>query len=138
MTSRREFIKQLIGGTALSATPLLLSKYAAAELLHAELGPLFLPGGAWSQVPEILKRIKPPVFPKRDFAVTRFGAVGDGGTDCTVAFKEQLRRCAGGGRVVVPAGNTGQIHLKSNVNLLSLRSNHHVQPGPNEVPATGL
>ena len=122
MSSRREFIKQLlIGGTALFATPLLLSKYAAAELLHAELGPLFLPGGAWSQVPEILKRIKPPVFPKRDFAVTRFGAVGDGGTDCTVAFQRAIAACskAGGGRVVVPVGKflTGPIHLKSNVNL---------------------
>jgi hypothetical protein len=54
MSSRREFIKQLlIGGTALFATPLLLSKYAAAELLHAELGPLFLPGED-GQVPEIL------------------------------------------------------------------------------------
>lgn len=63
----------------------------------------------------------PPTFPDRDFLITDYGAVGDGQTDCTEAFKKAIAACnnAGGGRVVVPAGTflTGAIHLKSNVNL---------------------
>jgi polygalacturonase len=75
----------------------------------------------WAAVPEILARIKVPVFPSRDFLVTAFGAKGDGTTDCTEAFRRAIAACskAGGGRVVVPAGRylTGPIHLKSQVNL---------------------
>ena len=60
-------------------------------------------------------------FPTRHFDITRFGAVGDGVTDCTEAFRAAIAAChrAGGGRVVVPAGDflTGAIHLRSNVNL---------------------
>ncbi len=75
----------------------------------------------WAQVPGILARIVPPVFPVRDFPVTRFGAVGDGKTDCTGAFRDAIAACqaAGGGRVIVPEGSflTGAIRLKSGVNL---------------------
>jgi polygalacturonase len=77
-------------------------------------------------VPSILARIRAPVFPARDFPITRYGAVGDGTTDCTTAFRRAIEACsaAGGGRVVVPAGRflTGPIHLRSRVNL-------HVQRG---------
>ncbi len=80
----------------------------------------------WSQVPEILSRIIPPNFPAKDFIITDCGAIGNGQTDCTDAFKEAIETChaAGGGRVVVPEGIylTGAIHLKSNVNL-HLRKN---------------
>ncbi|MBX5479576.1 MAG: glycoside hydrolase family 28 protein [Pyrinomonas methylaliphatogenes] len=73
------------------------------------------------EVPQILARIKPPVFPDRDFDLTRFGAVGDGRTDCTESFRRAIAAChrAGGGRVIVPAGTflTGAIHLRSNVCL---------------------
>lgn len=75
----------------------------------------------WRQVPEILSRIVPPNFPAKDFPITEYGAIGDGKTDCTAAFKQAIGNChaAGGGRVVVPEGIflTGAIHLKSNVNL---------------------
>jgi polygalacturonase len=75
----------------------------------------------WATVPDILKRIVPPEFPKRDFVVTGYGAVGDGVTDNTKAFQTAIAACAeaGGGRVVVPAGKfyTGPIHLRSGVNL---------------------
>ncbi len=76
---------------------------------------------AWSQVPEILKRIVPPSFPNRDFVITNYGAIGDGTNDCTRAFADAIAACAaaGGGRVIVPAGRfvTGAIHLRSRVNL---------------------
>jgi polygalacturonase len=121
MSNRRDFIKNiLIGGAAVFVTPVLLSRQAVAEL-YPGLWPRSSGDEAWAQVPEILKRIKPPIFPKRDFHVARFGAVGAGKTDCTDAFRKAIAACnkAGGGRVVVPAGNflTGPIHLRSNVNL---------------------
>jgi len=75
----------------------------------------------WEQVSEILSRIKAPQFPNRDFNITDYGAVGDGQTKCTEAFKKAISAAhkAGGGRVVVGTGSflTGAIHLKSNVNL---------------------
>lgn len=78
-------------------------------------------GAAWDEVPEILARIKPPVFPDAAFDVTRYGAVGDGTADCTTAFAHAIAAChdAGGGRVEVPAGTflSGAIHLLSGVNL---------------------
>jgi unsaturated rhamnogalacturonyl hydrolase len=74
----------------------------------------------WESVPAILARIKAPVFPARDFAITAHGATA-GGADCTAAIAQAIAaaHAAGGGRVVVPAGefHTGAIHLKSNVNL---------------------
>ena len=122
MTDRREFIRNfLTGGAAALAAPTLLPHASAlARVLPAGT---WRPAGedAWAQVPQILRRIKPPAFPKRDFAITKFGAVGDGKTDCTAAIRNAIEACAkaGGGRVVVPAGTflTGAIHLKSNVNL---------------------
>ena len=75
----------------------------------------------WSQMPEILARISPPQFPARDFDITQFGAVADGKTDSSPAIRKAIDACvaAGGGHVVVPAGEflTGAIHLKSNVDL---------------------
>jgi polygalacturonase len=75
----------------------------------------------WDRVPGILARIRPPVFPRRDVPITAHGAVGDGTTDNTQAFRAAIAACAsaGGGRVVVPAGRflTGPIHLRSNVEL---------------------
>ncbi|HKX30996.1 MAG TPA: glycoside hydrolase family 28 protein [Blastocatellia bacterium] len=75
----------------------------------------------WAEVPKILSRIKPPVFPSRDFDLTQYGGAGDGVKDCTAAFKQAIEAChqAGGGRVVVPPGIylTGAIYLKSKVNL---------------------
>ncbi len=81
----------------------------------------------WDAVPGILAEIKPPTFPDRDFPVSKYDAVDDGRTDCRPAFDKAIAACsaAGGGRVVVPAGDwlvKGPIHLKSNVNL-------HVESG---------
>jgi polygalacturonase len=75
----------------------------------------------WSQVKSILAAIKAPRFPSKNFSIVKYGAKGDGVTDCTKAFKDAIEACnlAGGGRVIVPKGifMSGAIHLKSNVNL---------------------
>ncbi len=74
---------------------------------------------SWRDVDAILARIKAPEFPARDFPITDFGAKP--GADVTAAIRAAIDACtqAGGGRVVVPAGEwtTGAIHLKSHVNL---------------------
>ena len=96
------------------AIPLFLITLLGTPLLPAE------PAG-WGQVPEILARIQAPLFPARDFVITNYGAVAGGQTDCTAALDKAIAACAkaGGGRVVVPAGEffTGAIHLKSSMNL---------------------
>ena len=93
------------------ATPLLAVRSSADEAADK----------AWEGVPEILKRIVPPAFPKRDFDITQQGALAGGKENCSVAFATAIRLCAaaGGGRVVVPKGKflTGPIHLRSNIEL---------------------
>jgi polygalacturonase len=80
------------------------------------------PDAAWDKLDAILKRIHAPEFPNRSFAVTDYGAVGDGKTDGKPAIAAAIAACqnAGGGRVVVPQGEwliNGPIHLKSGVEL---------------------
>ena len=71
------------------------------------------------EAPFAMPPIKVPVFPKRDFAVTQFGAKK--GADISEAVRKAIAAChdAGGGRVVIPPGKwlTGKIHFQSNVNL---------------------
>jgi polygalacturonase len=76
----------------------------------------------WRRLPEILERIRPPVFPPARFDVTRFGASAGGGADSRAAFTSAILACwrAGGGKVVVPPGKyrlDGPLYLRSNVNL---------------------
>jgi polygalacturonase len=76
----------------------------------------------WDDVPVILARVVPPTFPDRDFDITKYGAVADNTTDIKPALDKAIAAChaAGGGRVIVPAGDwfiKGPIHLKSHVNL---------------------
>ena len=110
MSNRREFLQLLLAGAGVG---LVLPKIAFGQTTSAD---------AWStEYPRILARIKPPKFKKKDYLITKYGAVADGKTLSTDAFKKAIEECSrkGGGRVVVPAGKflTGAIHLKSNVNL---------------------
>lgn len=67
-----------------------------------------------------------PTIPERDFNLNDFGAVGDGKTLNTEAFKKAINSISeqGGGRLIVPAGIwlTGPIEIKSNLDF-------HVQEG---------
>lgn len=62
-----------------------------------------------------------------EFSIADYGAKTDG-TKCTAAFAQAVAACvrAGGGRVVVPAGDwfTGPIHLRSNVELHLAKGAH--------------
>lgn len=108
MQNRREFIKLMAAvGAGLAIAP----RFSFGQ-----------GGGPWDVVyNEILSRIKPPVFPRADFPITKFGAKPGLKNDSTDAIARAVSACsnAGGGRVTVPAGEflTGAIHLRSNVNL---------------------
>lgn len=76
----------------------------------------------WKTVyPQILSRIKPPKFKKKDYLITKFGAKSVADHNNREAINNAIVECSknGGGRVVVPAGEwlTGAITLRSNVNL---------------------
>ena len=108
MHNRRDFLKQFAAGGA-----------GLSLFSHKGFGQS---KSVWETVyPEILSRIKPPEFPKRDYLITKFGAKTGITNDSSAAIKAAIDACskAGGGRVVVPVGEflTGAIHLKSNVNL---------------------
>ncbi|WP_270888237.1 glycosyl hydrolase family 28 protein [Pedococcus sp. 5OH_020] len=81
----------------------------------------FPPGNPWGRAEYIKATVRAPHFPDRYFDITDHGAVAGGTVDCTEAFRDAIATChaAGGGHVVVPAGDylTGPIHLKSNVDL---------------------
>lgn len=68
-----------------------------------------------------MEEIRECIFPAQDFSIADFGAVAGGEVSNTEAIARAIEACnkAGGGRVVVPAGEwlTGPIHFKSNVNL---------------------
>jgi polygalacturonase len=121
--SRRDFLRSAAAAGAVFALPAALTGCGAVATTRGGAAHAGSASGAtgWDLVPEILSRIRPPVFPDRDFPITEFGAVGDGGTDASRAIAAAIDAChrAGGGRVVVPAGRwlTGPVHLKSNVNL---------------------
>jgi polygalacturonase len=107
MTSRRDFVKTLIIGSAgLAILP---------QISYGQNDP-------WAtEYKQILARIVPPKFKKKDYSILKFGAKTGGQVDCRTAINKAIDACskAGGGRVVVPAGVflTGAIRLKSNVNL---------------------
>jgi polygalacturonase len=91
-----------------------------ALLLLGALCPAFSAAAPYlEQEKAVLARIKAPVFPAADFAITDHGAKAD--SDCSEAIAKAIEAChrAGGGRVVVPKGVwlTGAVRLLSGVNL---------------------
>ena len=97
--------------------PFILAGLEVQQLLDTKEAPLVVRG--WGDYGRVLARIQAPTFPDRDFPITDFGAKP--GADATAALAAAIAACtqAGGGRVVVPAGEwlTGAIRLRSNVNL---------------------
>ncbi len=112
MQNRREFLQLLLAGAGANLVLPNVSFGQASAKTSAD---------AWAQVPQILARINPPKFPKKDFSILKYGAKSGSAIDSTNAIRQAIEECSkkGGGRVVVPKGEflTGAIHLKSNVNL---------------------
>lgn len=73
------------------------------------------------EAPFEMEAIQMPIFPEQDFSIADYGAVAGGEVNNTEAIARTIEAChrAGGGRVLVPAGEwlTGPIHFKSNINL---------------------
>jgi unsaturated rhamnogalacturonyl hydrolase len=99
--------------------PFVLAGIEVQKMLGSTARSVPLRVTGWDDVGSVLARVKAPTFPNRDFPITDFGAKA--GTDSSAAIAAAIEACnkAGGGRVVVPAGEwlTVAIHLKSNVNL---------------------
>jgi len=78
---------------------------------------------AWylQHAPFPMPDVSAPQFPDHDFSIADYGAVPDGQTLNTDAFRRTIQACsaAGGGRVVVPPGLwlTGPIRMESRVDL---------------------
>lgn len=122
--SRRAFLQRLaLGAIGTASGAAWLS--ACASTASASSSRASISTGAqqvgWDRVPSILARIKAPTFPARTFDITKYGAVGDGTTDCSSAITKAIAACktAGGGQILVPAGKflTGPIHLASTMEL---------------------
>ncbi len=105
---------------------LVLKEYVMRKFLIAIL--LALSAGVQAQVrveapesPYGFAPLEMYAFPSRDFPITRYGARPDDVKANIQAFAKAMTACnkAGGGRVVVPAGewHTGPIHFLNNVNL---------------------
>ncbi len=125
---------------------------AVGPALAASGGAKVAQDDPWARAQNIIDGFrKPLVFPKRDFSITAYGAkpceavmvtgyVADheegklstpapGAHDCYAAIAAAIAACsaAGGGRVVIPAGNwlvKGPIVLKSNVNVHLAKGAH--------------
>jgi len=76
----------------------------------------------WQRADEIVRNIKLPQIPKRDYKITDFGAKSDGTIDTRPAILAAIKKASaeGGGRVVIPAGkwlSNGPVKLASKINL---------------------
>ena len=120
MTISRRTLVKLAAATA--AQPL----FVACAKSPAITGQAAQTDKDWLKADAIRAEIVVPSFPENDFTIIDFGAITGADNDSTDALAKAIKAChnAGGGRVVVPAGefHTGPVHLLSNVNL-------HVEKG---------
>ena len=75
----------------------------------------------YENLPTKVQQVVPVQIPQNAVSLTDFGAVGDGATLCTDAFKTGIEKLTeqGGGRLNVPEGVwlTGPIEMKDNIEL---------------------
>jgi len=124
--TRRDFLKySAIGAGTVGASLVIASLGIKSAAMAADGGVVGHgpnpPRNPWPRAEYIKASVRRPRFRNRWYDVTDHGAVGDGTTDDTAAFRAAIAAChaAGGGHVTVPQGSflTGPIHLLSNVDL---------------------
>jgi polygalacturonase len=117
--TRRQLLKAGLVAAGVTAAGRLLGPLREGTAL-ARGGDCGLP---WKEARQIVADTLLPSFPDAIFDVTdpQYGAVGDGETDNTGAFRAAIEDCSsqGGGHVIVPAGvySTGAVHLLDDVDL---------------------
>lgn len=112
--SRRTVLSLAVAGPLLTRT----AGATAPAAIGVQVEPEELP---WAAARTIVAETTVPTFRAATFDVRDYGAVGNGTTDNTAAFRRAIDACnaADGGTVLIPAGTylTGAIYLKSNVNV---------------------
>ncbi|MCI7575193.1 MAG: glycoside hydrolase family 28 protein [Bacteroidales bacterium] len=75
----------------------------------------------YTDLPVEIEHVQPVQFPATTVLLSNYGAIGDGETLCTEAFRAAIKDLEkqGGGHLIVPKGvwKTGPIVLKSNIDL---------------------
>src|SRR5215207_6713795 len=79
-------------------------------------------GDDWARAEEVVRGIRLPEIPERDYVITDFGAQAGGTSDARPAIMAAIKKASaeGGGRVVIPPGkwlSRGPVHLASRINL---------------------
>ncbi|HEY0171531.1 MAG TPA: glycoside hydrolase family 28 protein [Pyrinomonadaceae bacterium] len=102
--------------------PLVVRLLAVALVSGAALPALARPADDWARAEEIVRDIRLPQIPARDYPVTDFGAQAGGTADARPAIMAAIKKASaeGGGRVVIPPGkwlSRGPVHLASRINL---------------------
>jgi hypothetical protein len=103
-------------------TPALLLLCAGALFFGGAVRVLAQPVDDWTRAEEIVRSIRLPEIPARDYVITDFGARPGGTTDARPAILAAIKKASaeGGGRVVIPSGkwlSRGPLHLASKINL---------------------
>jgi polygalacturonase len=96
--------------------------FAVAFVLGIALPVFAQSADDWSQAEEVVRTIRLPKIPNRDYVITNFGAKSGGTSDARPAILAAIKKASteGGGRVIIPPGkwlSHGPIHLVSRINL---------------------
>ena len=95
---------------------------AAALVLGAAHASAAQTADDWARAEEVVRGIRLPEIPARDYPITDFGARAGGEADARPAIQAAIKKASaeGGGRVLIPAGrwlSRGPVHLASRINL---------------------
>jgi polygalacturonase len=101
---------------------LIIRVFAVALVLGVALPAFAQSADDWARAEEVVRGIRLPEIPGRDYRITDFGAQAGGTADARPAIMAAIKKASaeGGGRVVIPPGkwlSRGPVHLASRINL---------------------